>query len=234
MTLQHIYSHYFECSFVLTNWVSGTDLMNEFLNTIESRVSSLRKIHYWKKTNLIIPKPTLSSAEIFVFWVHETIIDKVLQLPGVRGGFKVKSDYTSLPDSSVYKGKKQSPRPRRVLLDVGSDTLNVIQHLKKLGLEVEQLWAHVMDLLHYEIIEICTSQYIDILVTTNPRLLMPPEEWIDYLLPHRTRIIVVPEEIKNTPVEFAKVIFKHAHSKRKFKTQNHQYCYLLNSKQEGI
>ncbi len=234
MTLQDMYLQYFECSFVLTNWVSGTNLMNEFLNTIESRVSSLRKIHYWKKTNLILPKPTLSSAEIFTFWVHETIIDKVLQLPGVRGGFRVKNDYTSLPDSSTYKGKKQSPRPRRVLLDVGSDTLNLIQHLKKLGLEVEQLWTHVMDLLHYEIIEVCTSQYIDILVTTNPRLLMPPEEWIDFLLPHRTRIIVVPEEIKKNPAEFAKIISKRAHSKRKFKTKNHQYYSLLNSNKEGI
>jgi hypothetical protein len=234
MTLQDIYSRYFEYSFVLTNWVSGTDLMNEFLSTIESRVSSLRKIHYWKKKNVILPKPTLSSAEIFTFWAHETIIDRVLKLPGVRGGFRVKKDITSLPDSSTYKGKKQSPRPRRVLLDVGSDTQSVIQYLKKFGLEVEQLWTHVMDLIHYEIIEICTSQYIDILVTTNPRLLMPPEEWIDYFLPHRTRIIVVPEEIKKTPAEFANSIFKHAHSKRKFKTQNHQYCSLLNSNQEGI
>jgi hypothetical protein len=207
--------------------------MAEFINTIESRTSSLRKIHYWKKKNFIIPKPTLSSAEIFTFWVHETIIDRILQLPGVRGGFKVKNSSTSLPDSSTYKGKKQSPRPRRVLLDIGIDTSKIIFHLKKLGLEVEQLWSHVTDLVNSEIIEICTSQYIDILVTTNPRLLMPPEEWIDYLFPHRTRIFVVPEVIKKDPAAFANSIYKRAYSKRKFKTKKRHYCSLLNSNQEG-
>ncbi|MFX1286281.1 MAG: hypothetical protein ACFFB5_21790 [Promethearchaeota archaeon] len=94
------------------------------------------------------------------------------------------------------------------------------------------MWTHVADLLHYEIVELCTSQYIDLIVTKNPRILMPPEEWLELLIPHRTRIIVIPEEKLESPKELAKMIYKFAHSKRKFKTQKHQYHSFLNSNLE--
>lgn len=232
MTLATSDSDYFESSFVLSHWVRGTDIMAEIIDQIECRVVTLHKMLYWKNKHLIIPKPSLSSSDIFTFWVHETIIDEVLHLPGVRGGFRIKCRSTSLPDSSTYKGKKQSPRPRRILLDIGSDTPRLIQQVSQKGLEVELLWTHVADLLHYEIVELCTSQYIDLLVTTNSRLLMPPEEWLEFLIPHRTRIIVVPEEKLESPKELAQLIYRFAHSKRKFKTRKHQYHSFLNSYSE--
>lgn len=232
MTFQSSFSYYYECSFVLTHWACGTDIMTEFLDQIERRVATLRQIFFWKKNQLIFPKPSLSSSDIFTFWVHETIIDKVLQLPGVRGGFRIKERSVSLPDSSTYKGKKQSPRPHRILLDIGTDTPELIQQLKVLNLEIELIWTHVADLLHYEIVELCTSQYIDLIVTTNPRLLMPSEEWLEYLIPHRTRIIFVPEEKLKSTKELAGLIYKRAYSKRKFKTRKHQYHSFLTSKME--
>ena len=161
MTITNLNSDYFECSFALTHWVRGTDIMIEIIDQIERRVATLHRIFLWKKDHLIIPKPSLSSQEIFTFWAHKSIIDEVLHLPGIRGGFRVNYQSKSLPDSSTYKGKKQSPRPRRILLDVGSDTATIIQQVNQLGLEVELLWTHIADLLHYEIVELCTSQYID-------------------------------------------------------------------------
>ena len=101
-----------------------------------------------------------------------------------------------------------------------------------MGLEVELLWTHVADLLHYEIVELCTAQYIDLIVTTNPRLLMPPEEWLEYLIPHRTRIVVIPEEKLEAPKELARMVYRFAYSKRKFKTREYQYLSFLNSYSE--
>lgn len=218
---------FFECSFPLTQWACGTDLMSDILAQVEACVSSIKQLSHWKSEFLLYPKPTLSSKQILVFWVHKSIIDAALHLPGVRGGFSVFKKPVSLPDSSTYGGKKQSPRPRRVLLDIGVDTSELIRHLHQLGLEVEQVWTHAADLLHYEIIELCTSQFIDLLVTTNPRLLMPPEEWLDYLMPHRTRIIVIPETSLNSTELLAKDIHQRAYKKRKFKTRTNQYSNLL-------
>ncbi|MFX1286280.1 MAG: hypothetical protein ACFFB5_21785 [Promethearchaeota archaeon] len=106
MTLDDLNSDYFECSFLLTHWVRGTDIMVEIINQIERRVATLHQIFRLKNDHLIIPKPSLSSPEIFTFWAHESIIDEVLHLPGIRGGFRVNCQTTPLPDSSTYKGKK--------------------------------------------------------------------------------------------------------------------------------
>ncbi len=179
-----------------------------------------QQLYQWKSQGLIFPKPTLSSRYTFVFWVHDSIINSVLEFSSIRGGFRVQSKSTSLPDSSTYRGKKQDPRPRRVLLDVGIDSSELIAELKILGLEIECLWPHVADLLHYEIIELCTAQYIDLMVTTNERLQTPPEEWLQYLMPHRTRLCITPHHLLEDPKSLAHSIYSRTYSKRKFKTQN--------------
>jgi len=60
-------------------------------------------------------------------------VDAALQLTGVQGGFKVSEISPKLFDSSSYKAKKQNPRPRRVLLDIGIDDSPLIQALTQLS-----------------------------------------------------------------------------------------------------
>ena len=112
------------------------------------------------------------------------------------------------------------------MLDSNCDFPALISQLKKLGLEVARLWDYTDDLVNYEVIQICTSQYIDLLVTTNDRLLMPPEEWIEYLMPHRTRLFFPPKTCLANPKVLAREIYNRAYAKRKFKTKNR----LLNNK----
>ncbi len=181
---------------------------------------TLHQLDRLKKLCLIFPKPTLSLKYTFVFWVDKSIIDSVLSLVNIRGGFRVQDTEIHLRDSSSFKGKKKSPRPRRVLLDIGCDSFTLINHLKQLGLEVVRLWDYAADLLHYEIIELCTAQYIDLLVTTNEKLLVPYEEWIDYLMPHRTRTYIAQQSRVDNPEEFARSIYHLVHTKRKFKAKN--------------
>jgi len=181
---------------------------------------TLNQLLQWKKSGLIFPKPTLSLKYTFVFWVHKSIIDSVLSLSNVQGGLPIQDINNRLPDSSSYKGKKRSPRPRRVLLDIGCESSALIDKLKQLGLEVVRLWDYAADLLHYEIIELCTAQYIDLLVTTNEKLLLPREEWLDYLMPHRTRMLIIPQRKLDFPEDLASSIYHYAHRKRKFKTKN--------------
>lgn len=207
-------SDFYECSLQLVPWAKGTDLLEDILKQIEAQVAILRQLHHWKQNYLLLSKPTLSTAQIFVFWVHSSIVDSALLLIGVQGGFKVPYTNPKLPDSSTYKGKKQNPRPRRVLLDIGCDDPALIKALTKLGLEVELVWRHAADLLNYEIIEICTAQYIDVLVSTNGQLLTPPEEWITYLMPHRTRLFFTsPQSLKDAKV-LAQNIYERAFTKQ--------------------
>ncbi|MFX1285661.1 MAG: hypothetical protein ACFFB5_18620 [Promethearchaeota archaeon] len=122
-----------------------------------------------------------------------------------------------LCDSSTYKGKKQTPRPRRVLLDIGCDDPDLIKALTQLGLEVELVWRHAVDLLNYEIIEICTAQHIAILVSTNSQLLTPPEEWLTYLMPHRTRLFFPPPQLLHDPKGLAQAIYERTFTRLKRK-----------------
>ena len=214
------FSSFYECHFPLIDWIHGTTLLNEMVNTIAQLAKTLQQLHQWKIQGLIFPKPTLSSRYTFVFWVEASIIDSVLAFPQIRGGLQVQEGKVPLPDSSSYKGKKQTPRPRRILLDVGCDSPLLINQLKKLGLEVVRLWDYADDLVNYEVIEICTSQYIDLLVSTNDRLLMPPEEWLEYLMPHRTRMYFPPKTYLGNPKVLVREIYKRAYTKRKFKTRN--------------
>ena len=109
-----LFSDFYECSFQLVPVSKGTGLLEDIFKQIETQVSTLGQLLQWKRNHLLLPKPTLSTAQIFVFWVHFSIVDSVLLLTGVQGGFKISRIPPKLPDSSTYKGKKQNPRPRRV------------------------------------------------------------------------------------------------------------------------
>lgn len=226
MTKNYHFSQYFakapffECQLSLIDWVHGTYALRDMVTVFTQLTNMFQQLYQWQSQGLIFPKPTLSSRYTFVFWVHNSIIDLVLKFSNIRGGFSVQSKDTSLPDSSTYRGKKQDPRPRRVLLDVGIDSPKLVAELKSLGLEIECLWPHVADLLHYEIIELCTAQYIDLMVTTNERLLTPPEEWLQYLMPHRTRLCITPRYLLEDPKSLAHSIYSRTYTKRKFKAPN--------------
>ena len=213
-------SDFYECSLQLFPWAKGTDLLEDILEQIDIQVTTLRQLHQWKRAYLLFPKPTLSSSYVFVFWVDSSIVDAVLRLTGVQGGFKINQNNIKLPDSSTYKGKKQNPRPRRILLDIGYNDPSLIKALTQLGLEVELVWRHAADLMNYEIIEICTAQYIDVLVSTNGQLLTPPEEWLTYLMPHRTRLFFPPPQLLKDPKVLAQAIYDRAFTIRKRKRAN--------------
>ena len=95
-----------------------------------------------------------------------------------------------------------------------------VQKLIQMGLEVELVWRHAANLLNYEIIDMCTAQYIDLLVSCNERILTPPDEWLTYLMPHRTRLFFPPPKLLETPEVLAKAIFDRAYAKRKRKRPN--------------
>ena len=208
-------SDWYECSLQLVPWAQGTDLLEDIVEQMELQLATLQQLLQWKRKYLLHPKPTSSTSDIFVFWVQESVIDQALHLTSVRGGFQVSELKPKLPDSSTYRGKKQSPRPRRVLLDVGCDNPALIHALTQLGLEIELVWRHAADLLNYEIIEICTAQYIDLFVSTNNRVLTPPEEWLTYLLPHRTRLFFPPKQVVESQKALAQAIYQRARAKRK-------------------
>ncbi len=221
------FSEFFECSFSLSRWVQGTDLMVNIMDQFESQVAIFRQLYQWKKSYLLLPKPTLSTPITFVFWAHKSIIDTVLRLPVVQGGFQVGKTLPKPNTYSPYKGKKQSPRSRRVLIDIGCDFPDLVSQLKQFGLEVEYLWDYVADLIHYEIINICTSQYFDLLLTTNERLFTPPEEWLTYLMPRRTQILFIQKNRLKDPENFAQEIYQQVHTKRKFKSHNPHQTQLI-------
>lgn len=213
-------SFLYECQLQLNEWFHGTKPLQE-MTTIAIRYARLLKqLHFWKKQGLLLPKPTLSLPHTFVFWVDESIIETVLSYENVRGGFQVQESKFRVPDSSSFKGKKLHPRPRRVLLDIGCDSPSLIKQLEYLGIEIVRLWDHMADLLHYEIIELCTAQYIDLLVTMNENLLMPSEEWLDYLMPHRTRLCILSTDLIDNPKKLGQQIYQRAHTKRKYKMKN--------------
>ena len=220
------FSDFYECSFQLVPISKGTDLLEDIFEQVQVQIKTIYQLLHWKRKHLLFPKPTLSTDQIFIFWVHSSVIDFALLLTGVQGGFKVSQAYPKLPDSSTYKGKKQNPRPRRVLLDIGCDDPTLIKALTQLGLEVELVWRHAADLLNYEIIQICTDQYIDILVSTNSLLLTPPEEWLTYLMPHRTRLFFPPPELLKRPEVLAQTIHECAFTRLKRNQSNsHQSQY---------
>ena len=67
------------------------------------QVKSLYQLLYWKRNYLLFPKPTLSTDQIFVFWVHSSVVDSALLLTGVQGGFKVAQIHSKMGLSAVEK-----------------------------------------------------------------------------------------------------------------------------------
>jgi hypothetical protein len=112
-------------------------------------------------------------------------------------------------------------------LDIGCDDPDLIKTLTRLGLEVELVWRHAADLLNYEIIEICTAQYIDILVSTNSQLLTPPEEWLTYLMPHRTRLFFPTPHLLQDSRALAQAIYERAFTRLKRIPKKQQFSHQL-------
>ena len=186
---------FYECSFPLSLWARGTDLLSEIITQIDQYHATLHQLYQWKQNKLVLPRYALSTTNNFVFWAHESIIKEVLQLHGIRGGFRVvqsTSQPSSLPNS---RKKKQAPRSQRVLLDLDCDSSELIHSLKSLGVEVVCFWNHLADIYHYELIELCATQNFDILVTKNDRLFTPRGEWIELLFPRSTKLYVISQEL---------------------------------------
>ncbi|MFW9905571.1 MAG: hypothetical protein ACFFFH_14610 [Candidatus Thorarchaeota archaeon] len=223
------FSDFYECLLQLAPSSKGTDPLEVIFEQIEVRLKTIYQLLHWKRNHLLFPIPTLSTDQIFVFCVHSSVLESALLLTGVQGGFKVRQKKPRLPDSSTYKGKKQTPRPRRVLLDIGCDDPVLIKALTRLSLEVELVWHHAAEFLNYEIIEICTAQYIDILVSTNSHLLTPPEGWLTYLMPHRTRLFLPSPQLVQNPKALAQTIYERTFTRLKRKQANKFNLHHLQS-----
>lgn len=219
-----------ECHFPLIEWAKGTDLLKDMLKYVEQRTDTLTRLYQLKQQNLLFPKPTLSTRNTFTFWIANSISNAVLSLPGIFGGSSITINSLPLPNSSRYKGKKQSPRPRRVLLDIGVDQPELVKKLLNLGLEVITVWDSVSDLVQYEIIDMCTSQYIDLLVTKNSRMMTSSEEWLQYLMPHRTKLYCINSDALNNYINLSHSIYSHSNTKRRKKIQNHPISLDANKK----
>ena len=146
----------------------------------------------WKKSGLVILKPTLSSNQTLVFWVHESILSKTLKLTGIRGGFKVNVSGSQNLSSAFNAQKKTFHHSPRVLLDLGCDSSEIITKLCQCGLEDSCVWDFISDLYHYELIQECQKNSFDFLVSKNERLFTPSEEWMQYLLPRKTKLMIIP------------------------------------------
>ena len=116
-----------------------------------------------------------------------------------------------------YKRENQSLRPPRILLDYGCDSPSLVTHLESFGLEVVCLWEHVADLYHHEIIELCSDQRFDLFVSVNERLFTPSEEWVNYLMPHRTKFFLVPRRKLRSTKNLVHEISQRIHAKQKSK-----------------
>ena len=217
--------YFCEYHFPLIEWCKGIDFLGDILTKVQERAHTLDQLYQYNCQQLLFPKPTLSTNRTFTFWVVKSICDSVRSLPGIFGGSLVTDNYPRNTDSSMYKGKKTSPRPRRILLDISVDNSEIANNLRNLGLEVERIWDYVADLIQYEIIDVCTTQYIDLLVTINDRLMTSSEEWLEYLMPHRTRLCIASPHLIDNPEELTSHIYQRVHTKRKYKTKN-QPIYL--------
>ncbi len=207
---------FYEYQFPLSEWIQGSYSLKEMISIVTKNLTILQQLYAWENKGFVFSKPTRSLRNTFVFWIDESLIESVREFRNIRGGLPVSDMKDSLADSSTYKGKKVSPRPRRILLDIGCDSPSLVKHLEQLGLEVISLWEYVADLIHHEIIDQCHAQYIDLLVSTNERVLMPTEEWITYLMPHRTRLFTVPRDIVSNYENLAIVIKQKAFQKRRY------------------
>jgi hypothetical protein len=210
-------SEFLEFHFPLREWVKGTDLITDINDCISQRGRTFSQLLQWKQQGYLWPKPTLSSVDVFTFWVTPTLSDVIHHLPGLYGGStinKMNNDSNSLQSTTQ---KKITPRPRLVLLDYPLDTPDITSRLHHYNLTSKRIWDYTADLIQYELIDVCKSNYVDLIVTTNDRLLTSGEEWLQYLLPHRTRLFIVPKELLQDLDKLALLINQRAFEKRKYK-----------------
>jgi len=186
--------YYSEFTFPLAQWAYGTELWNDMLTKIESYTYTLQKLNEWKNNGLVFPKPTLSSNLTIVFWIHDSLVTKALKLTGIRGGFNLSSNNSYNLSKASNQKKKKTNRSQRILLDLGCDSPDLIAKLRQCGLTVNSVWDYLSDIFHYELIQQCLNQSFDILVSKNERLFTPIEEWIQYLFPKKTKLLIVPEK----------------------------------------
>lgn len=187
------FDHFLECSFPLVQWADGKELWSDMLTKVESYTDTLQKLYHWKAIGLVIPKPTLSSNRTLIFWIHNSLAPTALKLTGIRGGFKLSSNKSHNLSIASNQKRKKINRSQRVLLDLGCDSPELIAKLRQCGFSVNCVWDYLSDLYHYELIQQCLNHSFDILVSKNERLFTPIEEWIQYLFPKRTKLLIVSE-----------------------------------------
>ena len=177
------------------------------LTKVESDTDTLQKLNHWKANGLVIPKPTLSSDRTLVFWIHNSLEPKALKLAGVRGGFKLSPNKSHNLSIASNQKRKKVNRSQRVLLDLDCDSPELIAKLRQCGLIVNCVWDYLSDLYHYELIQQCLNHSFDILVSKNERLFTPIEEWIQYLFPKKTKLLIVSENRLKENKDIFKLIY---------------------------
>lgn len=172
----------------------------------------------WKQQGLLLPKPTLSTNQMFTFWICQSLHNNASALPGLYGGHKI--NYNQNKHEKKEKTTRKNARSKLVLVDLELDSKELMDELKRFHLDIKRIWDFVGDIVQYELIEVCTSQYVDLIVTTNDRLLTRSEEWLKYLLPHRTRLCIVSKELLSDPNYLASMINQRICMKRSRSKKN--------------
>ncbi|MHA2167064.1 MAG: hypothetical protein ACXAAT_14485 [Candidatus Hodarchaeales archaeon] len=83
----------------------------------------------WIQQGCLWPKPTLSTAEVFTFWVNPALREVIHHLPGLYGGHTISKPYDNSQRLTSLPRKKITPRPRLVLLDIPLDTPDLTKKL---------------------------------------------------------------------------------------------------------
>jgi hypothetical protein len=205
-------SQFSEFYFPLNEWVKGTDLIADIHTNISERAETFSYLLKLKQQGLLLQKPTLSTNQTFTFWVNDSLHDTLSTLPGLYGGHKIVHNQEKLPLEGI--NIKKNTRPRLVLVDVNIDSKELTDELKCFQVESKRIWDYVSDIIQYELIEVCTTQYVDLIITTNDRLLTRSEEWLKYLLPHRTRLCIITKELLADPKKLAFSINQRAWMKK--------------------
>ena len=232
LKLNHQSSQFLEFHFPLREWVKGTELISEINANNSQRAKTFSLLLQWKKQGYLWPKPTLSTAEVFTFWINPALQDTVHHLPGLYGGHTINNPYGDSQTLTSNSREKITPRPRLVLLDFPLDTPDLTDKLKQYNLTFKRIWDYTADLIQYELIDACKSNYVDLIVTTNDRLLTSSEEWLQYLLPHRTRLCIVSKELLTDSKQLAFLINQRAWMKksRSKKTSEKKPIILVSDK----
>ena len=198
--------------------IPASELIAEINSCISQRAKTFSRLLQWKQQGYLFPKPTLSTVEVFTFWVDLALQDTVHHLPGLYGGHTINNPHGNSQTLASASREKITPRPRLVLLDFHLDTPDLTNELQQYNLTFKRIWDYISDLIQYELIDVCKSNYVDLIVTTNDRLFTSSEEWLQYLLPHRTRLFIVPKKLLTNYDHLASLINQRAFEKRKYKT----------------